>query len=102
MNIDDHCSGKTLFSLVLKISEADVGDGALRSFYGFCPSPILTNEGTCEASVPLRMHYEETKPSNANPIFLMIQIVLALVVPKSPLPERLSLSPLCNPSSRPS
>lgn len=39
---------------------------------------------------------------NTNPIFLMIQIALALVVPKSPLPERLALNPLCNPASRPS
>lgn len=62
----------------------------------------VTTEVTCEVPVALRVHYEKTEPSNSNPIFLMIQIVLALVVPKSPLPEWLPLSPLCNPSSRPS
>ena len=35
--------------------------------------------------VPLKMHHQETEPSNTNPIFLMIQIALALAVPKSPL-----------------
>lgn len=52
--------------------------------------------------VPLRMHHQETEPSNTNPIFLMIQIMLASVVPKSPVPERLALNALCNPASRPS
>lgn len=52
--------------------------------------------------VPLKMHHQETEPSNTNPIFLMIQIALALAVPKSPLSECLDLNPLCNPASRPS
>lgn len=56
----------------------------------------------CADFVPLKMHHQETEPSNTNPIFLMIQIALALAVPKSPLPECLALNPLCNPASRPS
>lgn len=59
-------------------------------------------ECVCADFVPLKMHHQETEPSNTNPIFLMIQIALALAVPKSPLPECLALNPLCNPASRPS
>lgn len=100
---NDYCSGITLFVPVQLVSEPKQGDRIQPSILRFfCPSQSVTNGGMCVDCVPLRMHYDETEPSNTNPIFLMIQIVLALVAPKSHLPECLVLNPLCNPATRPS